>query len=139
MAKGKLSEFKRTKHLSSGDSIRIKRGPREKSITGSVTVISFRDKDTNQVVTYIPTLDISGYGENESKAIEMMRFSVTEFFDYLVELPVTKMATELKKLGWKHNPLLKAKEYSNTYIDIRGELQNFNAVDNKVQVSLLSV
>ncbi len=92
----------------------------------------FKDKDTNQIIVYCPSIDFTGYGENSDKATEMLKFSILDYFEYLIELPTKQIEEELRKLGWKHDKLLN-KQYSKAYVDINGELQNFNAVDNKVE------
>jgi hypothetical protein len=92
----------------------------------------FRDKDTRQMVVYIPSLDISGYGATEKKAEEMINFSLENFLTYLMELPSKKMNAELENFGWKHSTL-KNKEFSKAYVDGNGELKNFNAVADTVE------
>jgi hypothetical protein len=41
--------------------------------------IKFRDKDTNQHVFYIPSLNLSGYGYTPGRAKEMLDFTLEEF------------------------------------------------------------
>ncbi len=131
-------KFERQSGPPDTDSLHIKTKGKKSFITGNLTVISFRDKDTRQMVIYVPALDLSGYGEDEQKAEEMVKFSIQDFFDYLMQFPSTKVRTELAKYGWKNNPI-KSKEFSHAYVDIRGNLKNFNAVGDKVEVSVLSV
>ena len=60
------------------DSLRIKRNKSKGHINGFMTVFKFQDKDTNQFISYCPSFDLSGYGETEDKAVEMLKFSVSE-------------------------------------------------------------
>lgn len=131
-----LAVRKKPKLPGSSDIIRVNRT--SKKIRGTLTKIIYRDKDTRQIVMYLPSFDLSGYGENELKAEEMLKFCLNEYLGFLIELSPSKMDVELGKLGWKHNRL-KNKEYSSAYIDIKGELQNFNAVGDRVEVGLLTV
>lgn len=98
----------------------------------SLAALRFRDKDTRQIVIYIPSLELTGYGATEEKAEEMINFSLQDYFEYLVSLSSKKISSELEKSGWKHDAL-KNKEFSKAYVDETGELKNFNAVANSVE------
>ena len=95
-------------------------------------VLKYRDKDTRQIVIFIPSLDITGYGATEKKAKEMVSFLMNDFFAWLVKLSHNKIETELIKLGWMHVEF-SSKEYSQTFVDGAGRLQNFNAVADEVE------
>ena len=112
------------------DSLRINRSAGK--IHGFMNVFKFQDKDTKQMIAYCPCFDITGYGETENKAVEMLKFSISEYFNSLIKLSQKQMESELTLLGWKHKKL-QNKEYSKAYVDIDGQLQNLNAVDNKVE------
>ena len=107
-----------------------------KVINSRLVIVRYRDKETNQYVVYIPALDISSYGETKKKATEMLKFSLEEYFDYLVDLSQKKMEAELFSNGWSHSKI-KQKEYSKAYIDVSGELKNF-AVEDKVELEVLT-
>lgn len=98
----------------------------------SSTLYRFRDKDTRQIILYLPSFDITGYGSTEQKATEMLKFSVNEYFSHLSFLSRKKLDEEFISLGWKKT-LYKNKEYSKLYVTPDGELQNFNAVADKVE------
>lgn len=104
--------------------------------TGKIKLISnlfkYRDKDTRQMIFFLPSLDITGYGTNEKKALEMLNFSIEEFFSWLMKQPHKQIDVELRKLGWKQVQY-KNKEYSQTYVDGDGLLNNFNAVADEVE------
>jgi len=101
-------------------------------IEASLTLHKFIDKDTNQIVHYIPILDITSYGETDEKATEMLRFCMDDLFGYLINLSPKLLKIELSKLGWKQSTF-RNKEYSKAYVDIHGELKNLNAVEDKVE------
>ena len=73
------------------------------AIKGNIGAFKFIDKDTKQYVMYIPSLEISGYGDTEDKAREMLKFSLDDFSKYLVSLPFEQINEELVKLGWADN------------------------------------
>jgi len=112
------------------DSLRI--DPNKRNIKAYIGILKFVDKDTLQWVYYMPALDITGYGKTEEKASEMLKFSIGELFNHLLSLSSKRLQVELSNLGWKRN-YFRNKEYSKSYVDIDGELQNFNAIDNKVE------
>lgn len=112
------------------DSLRISRA--QKRIVGHVTLVGFIDKDTEQQIIYCPSLDATGYGETEAKAMEMIKFSISEYFKFLVGLSTKKMEEELRSIGFAHVNN-KTKEFSKASVDIAGQLQNLNAVDNKIK------
>lgn len=114
------------------DSLKIKRTKSLGHFKGSMTILKFQDKDTKQIISYCPSFDISGYGDTEEKAIEMLKFNISELFNHLTRLSPKQMESELSDLGWKQSKF-RHKEYSKAYVDINGQLQNLNAVDNKVE------
>lgn len=97
-----------------------------------ICVYNFVDKDTKQFVAYAPALDISGYGDTEDKAVDMMKFAIENYIDYLTDLSAKERDKELASLGWKKDRF-KNKDFSRAYIDINGELKNFNAEEGSVK------
>src|ERR1700704_5241419 len=79
----------------------------------------FRDKDTNQVVLFIPALEISAYGTTYEKAHEMLNFSISEYFDHLISLSSKRLDEELSEKGWKKNTLAN-KEFSKVFVSSDG-------------------
>jgi hypothetical protein len=106
---------------------------RKKEIKIACLAAKFIDKDTRQTVIHTPAFDITGYGETEDKAKEMFNFSFHQFCNFLIELKQTEITAELLKLGWKHS-VIHPKEYSKTYVDLKGNLHEFNAKDDKVEL-----
>ena len=105
-------------------------------ISGTMLVFKFRDKDTRQIIHYTPCLELNGYGSDETKSFEMIKFSINDFFDHLMSLSSKKREKELNELGWKKSSL-KNKEFSKLFIDINGELKSFNAVADEVELLTL--
>lgn len=103
---------------------------------GKVNIISYRDKDTRQIIMYIPSFDITGYGNTPEKAQEMVKFSFNEYLDMLLHLQSGHMEKVLKKLGWQKK--VDTIEFSKAYIDSEGKLKNLNAVADEIEESVLS-
>jgi hypothetical protein len=95
-------------------------------------VYHFVDKDTKQYVVYSPTLDISGYGNTEDRAQEMMKFSIKDFAIYLNNLSIRDREKELFSLGWEKDKF-KNKDFSKVYVDSNGDLKDFNAEEGSVK------
>lgn len=112
------------------ESIRI--DPNRKKGSLVAKVYRFQDNDTKQHVLFIPSLQITSYGENLEKAKEMLRGALTEYMKMLTSFSHEKIAKELLGLGWRHVPFAK-KQYSKAFVDTNGELQNLNAFENKVE------
>ena len=117
------------------DTIRINKST--KNIKFSIAFFKFRDKDTRQIVIYVPSLELTSYGTTEEKADEMIRFSIDDYFHFLINLSPAQIQKEMSKLGWKHNKI-KSKEYSKIFVDPDGNLKNFNAVADEVEVGVLT-
>jgi hypothetical protein len=112
-------------------SIRINRHTKAVSVQG--VVIRFRDKDTLQFIMYIPSLEISAYGETQEKAQEMFKFSLDDYFKYLTDMSRDDMETELRRLGFKQK-MFSNKVFSKSFIDGDGTLHSVNAVEGKVEL-----
>ena len=127
-----LNKTKSSKQKQEQNTLRV--GP--DGISGTMSVFKFRDRDTRQIIHYVPCLELTGYGSDETKSFEMLRFSIDNFFDHLMSLSPKKREKEFSDLGWKQNTL-KNKEFSKLYVDISGELKNFNAVADEVELLTL--
>ncbi|MBC7425569.1 MAG: hypothetical protein H7321_03445 [Bacteroidia bacterium] len=104
----------------------------KKQITGSFRITRFIDKDTNQKIHYIPALELTSYGDTNEKADEMMKQVLNNYFDFLCTLSTKMLRKELLGIGWKQD-LFKNKDYSKAYIDINGNLNEFNVEDLKIE------
>jgi hypothetical protein len=109
-----------------------------KVIRGKFYTFRYTDRDTNQIMLYIPSIDVSGYGETEEMAKEILHFNMQELFKFLLAASGETLHHELKKLNWKKNRFA-SKQFSRSVVDINGDLREFNAVDNKVERLLTAV
>lgn len=125
---GRFSDFRLKENTHNPDTLRI----RPNRVTGNLNTVEFQDADTKQFIYYFPALDISGYGETADKALEMAKFSISEYFSYLHLLSPKKREAELRLKGWKTDKL-RNKEFSKAFVDGEGELQDFNAVEGRVK------
>jgi hypothetical protein len=127
---GVFNEFTLSKKKFEQDSLHI--NMHTGKISAELNMYKYRDKDTRQIVFYVPSLELTSYGADEEKAIEMIRFSIDNYLEFLVTLSTKKLEAELLLLKWKRN-FLKNKEYSTAYVDVSGKLKNLNAVGDKVE------
>jgi len=111
------------------DGLRINK--RRGLVHARLRAFRFLDNDTKQFVIYIPSLEMSAYGNTEKEADEMIRFSIDELMKNLIKLPLDKINAELLSLGWKRNAFHN-KEFSNAYVDGDGVLQGMN-VGSKIE------
>lgn len=102
-------------------------------IRANISAVHFIDKDTLMHIVYLPSLDISGYGDTKEEAELMANNTVSDYFENLMELSSKNRDIELTKLGWKNKPFHN-KEYSSAFVDIDGKLKNFNVVKDSVEV-----
>ena len=114
------------------EELRINISKRHGHIKAAVNIYSFVDKDTKQHVLYTPALEMSGYGETQEKAKEMIEFVIKDWMKYVKDLPVEKIQKELLDLGWKKSGYFN-KQYSRAYVDDEGKLKNLNAENDKVE------
>lgn len=82
--------------------------------------------DHGHVMLYLPSLNISAYGQNLQAALEMLDFSVEEFFHNLSTLTAKNILEELNKLGWEVPDNDATLCYSRVYVDKAGWLHNFD-------------
>lgn len=107
-----------------------------KSSRGCFFIVTYVDKETRQHVAYVPSLEISGYGETKEKAQELLQISIEKFFDFLFS-DATTAYDELSKLGWKRS-WYKKKEFSKAYVDVSGDLKDF-AVADTIEVEQIAI
>jgi len=112
----------------------IKINTNKRRIRTCLAMYFFKDKDTGHFVTYIPSFDLSGYGDTREEAKEMIDFQLDELYEHLIKLSIGKIDVELAKMGWRKNKMHN-KEYSPASIDMDGVLKNFNPVENSIEVS----
>lgn len=101
---------------------------RNKTLKAHLTGIAF--KEDNSHIIYLPSLQLSAYGDSLKEANEMIKISIHEFSKNLLQLPESKINSILKDLGWLRHKFFK-KRLSNlsetTFDDIKKE---FNLPEN---------
>ena len=99
---------------------------RHKSLfTGNLRILEFKDND--QVVVYLPSLMMSGYGNTREKARTMLDHQMNEYGKALLDLSDSEIRNELGKYGWKKNQFFhKRFNHSKSYVDVKGILKDFD-------------
>lgn len=135
-----FSSFIESKTKIDTETLHIKRSGKNKpgEIKGRFLIINFIDKETKQHVCYIPSFEVSSYGKNKNKAMEMLRESMHHYFQSLMGLSSKELHHELISLGWKADRVFN-KNYSHLYVDERGVLQNFNVEKNQITTELVEL
>jgi len=100
----------------------------KKIFKAKLTGIGFMEGNSH--IVYLPSLQISAYGDSIEEANDMINISLKEFSENLLELSETKINDVLHKLGWEKSKFFK-KRMTNlsetTFDDIKKE---FNLPDN---------
>jgi predicted RNase H-like HicB family nuclease len=101
---------------------------------------AYQIKDHDYFIQYIPSLNLSGYGDTEDEALEMLKVVVEDYCENLSCLKPELQAAELSKYGFKQERW-KSKQYtSNAHIDKLGVLQNFELpADTPIEESSILV
>ena len=89
--------------------------------------VEFKEEQSH--IIYIPSLNISSYGDTTEEALEMMKVVARQFFLDLLDLGEVALKKELENLGWIGSKYFKKKltHLSNTtFEDIKKE---FNLPD----------
>jgi hypothetical protein len=97
---------------------------RKKEVYATLTVAQFQDHE--HFVIYVPSLQITAYGDNLNEAFEMFKVEWEELCRALLSLPEYQAVSELEKYGWIREKLLKKKFHSEAYLNKEGILANFN-------------
>lgn len=109
-----------------------------KRVKGNFRVYYFMDHD--HYIAYMPSLQLTGYGDNKKEAVDML-FDVVldDFCENLLELPTEKANNLLSNLGWKRNKLFHKKFSTNSFVDKEGILRNFNLpIETKIESEVLT-
>lgn len=92
----------------------------------SIKTVRMGGKEGDFYVFICESLNVSGYGSTRQEADESFKENMKLFCIDLLELSHEQREQELRKLGFQqqkyHN-----KNFSKTYVDGNGELQNFEA------------
>lgn len=94
------------------------------SVKGLLKVLSFKEGDS--FIQYVPSLNISAYGDSDEESSEMLREIIKDYFHDLFELNEYKINGILKDFGWIKSKLYPKRFVSDSFIDKEGVLNNFN-------------
>lgn len=86
--------------MSQQEFIKIKKVYGKTHLKGVFKGFNFVDKETNMIVVFIPSLDISGYGDNIEEATYMVKESLDDYGKALLKLSLKEINQELIRLGW---------------------------------------
>ena len=119
--------------------LRIQIKEDEKSVRGVLHSVEFEDH--GHYVIFVPSLNLSAYGDNKMEAHNMLKAVVDDFCETLTELPKKEMLAELSKFGWQQSKLFKKQfEKADSYIDKEGILKEFDlAEDTKIREEYVTV
>ena len=109
-----------------------------KKLKGSFRIYYFMDHD--HYIAYMPSLQLTGYGDNRKEAVDMLiDIVLDDFCENMLELRVEKANELLASLGWKRNKLFHKKFTSTSYVDKEGVLRNFNLpLETKIESEVLT-
>ena len=91
--------------------------------TGNFKTFFFKDHD--QFVLYLPSLNMTGYGDTKLEAKEMLDEVMKDWIDMLLNLTPDLQKVELKKYGWNQELYRKKQFRSKVSVDKNGILRNF--------------
>lgn len=93
------------------ESIKIDFIKRKRNAHAFLRVVTFADGDF--MIAYIPSLNLSGYGDTETEAADMLEHVAKDYFAELIKLTEAQVMVELRQYGWQRLPFL-AKQLRNT-------------------------
>ena len=108
-----------------------------KGVEAKIKIMSFiEDK---YFIHFIPSLNISSYGDSFEESEQMLKESLDSLFDILLNLKQDLRDAEMSELGWDKQ-LYSRRKYTGPYIDKKGILKEFNiSEDTLVQEEILEI
>lgn len=93
--------------------------------------------DDEHVVSFIPSLNLSGYGNSIQESRDMIQYVLDDYFEALLKLKKSTIARELSNFGWSQHYF--SKQFKNkSFVDKDGILKNFELPeDTQIQESML--
>jgi len=109
----------------SSEYLKLYRSKKRKSARAQVNTIEFMND--GYYIVYVPSLNISAYGNNHDEAHSMLKNVVfPDFFETLMECKEGEILKELTALGWEKSPFFKMELSKTAHIDKEGILRDFN-------------
>lgn len=120
-----MSEIKFTISQTKGNTISLEEKIKLSShvITGNLKC--YTGEQGEFWVSIIPSLNVSGYAKTEKESLDDLKMNVLVFCEDLFNINESQRKAELRNLGWTISKLFK-KQFSKSYIDENGVLQNFD-------------
>ncbi|MCH1472722.1 MAG: hypothetical protein L7V85_02300 [Bacteroidia bacterium] len=92
-------------------------------------------KDGNSQIAYAPSLQVSGYGDTLTDAMEMLDSTMNNYFQNMLEAGQKETVQELTHNGWVSSSIFKKQFHNSSFVDTLGVLRNFDLPeDTKIQV-----
>jgi len=106
-------------------------------INGTMKV--FMIQDGEYWVTFMPALDLTGYGKTTDEADSMLKEALDDYFMKVINLKSDQIQKELSKYGWVKGFF--SKRFKNSvYVDKEGILKNFELPkDTPIKESMVQV
>lgn len=101
-------------------------------------VAGFAGKQGEFWVSYIPSLNISGYGETEEEAIKDMKYNLDVFCEDLFDASQEQREIYLKELGWNRHRHFN-RQFSKSFVDENGGLRDFDNPEQVKQIKFTAV
>jgi len=108
----------------------------KKKATMEVYIMTGRDGE--YFVSYCPSLETSGAGYTREEAIESLKYCISVLVETLYEVSNKDRDQLLFSYGWKKQPL-KNKNYSNSFVDHKGNLKLEGYEMEEMQTTLLAI
>ncbi|MDQ7949203.1 MAG: hypothetical protein REI78_02045 [Pedobacter sp.] len=111
------------------DWIKVKHTAVDQSLQGQLNSIEFKDHGSH--IVFIPSLNLSAYGDSQEEAHAMMKDIVLkDFCDTLMHQSFEKIISDLKELGWSQSPFFKKELSKTAYVDKQGLLKDLNVSEH---------
>ncbi len=99
---------------------------KSKKVHAGLTSFSFVDDDGHHIA-YIPSLNLSGYGDTGREALDMLiNVVVKDYFEHLLDLTQHQIMNELRQHGWVRKPYLHKQLRNTKFYDPESIKHDFN-------------
>lgn len=118
--------------------IKISSGKHPKIIKAQFRSVEFENDGVH--IVYIPSINLSAYGNTEKEADDMMSVALKDAIIAFNECEPFELVSQLKSLGWERNVIFSSEMSNKAHIDNKGILREFDlAEDTQIEERLLTV
>lgn len=96
----------------------------------NIRTLLFLGKEGDYFVVISPSILVSGYGKTEPEALESFQHNLKVFGQDVLSLKIDERNSYLESLGFLNHHT----NFSRSYVDSKGILQEFDAVEIKTQM-----